>query len=404
MTLGLCLSFLSAHAADWPQWRGPNRDGSSPETNLMEKWASAPELKWIYRDAGKGYSGPAIVDGTYYSMGTDGDSETVFALDTTDGSRKWQTAVGSILGNAWGDGPRSTPTVSGDHLYAMSGTGNLVCLNTSDGREVWRVTMQSLGGEVPTWGYTESVLVDDGHVICTPGGSKGAVAALDARTGKLVWQSDDFTDEAQYSSIVAATIHNKKHYIQRTMKSIVGIDPQDGDILWKTDFPGRTAMIPTPIVKDNYVYVTGGYGTGCKLVEITENWDVKEVYYNRDMKNHHGGVVLVDDKAVFGYSDGVGWLMQDLMTGDEIWSERSKLGKGAVTMADGHFYCISEDRGEVELLKVTRDGYESEGRFTLDPQSSIRASRGKIWTHPVIVNGKLFLRDQDLVYCYDITD
>lgn len=395
---------LTGFSADWPQWRGIHRDGISPETGLLGSWEKSPDLVWTFRDAGKGYSGPAIVDGVYYSLGTNDDTETVFALDIKDGSRKWHTPVGEILGNAWGDGPRATPTVVGDHVYAMSGNGHLYCLKAADGSVVWKVSMtDDLGGKVPTWGYTESVLHDDGHILCTPGGDKGAIASINAKTGKVLWQSDDFTDEAQYSSIVMAEIHGKKQYVQRTMKSIVGIHPENGDVLWKTDFPGRTAMIPTPIVTGNHVYVTGGYGTGCKLIEIKDDWSVNEIYYNRDMKNHHGGVVLVDGNAIFGYSDGVGWLMQDLKTGSEIWSEKDKLGKGAVTMADGRFYCIAEDSGEVALLEVSRDGYKSRGSFTIDPKSSIRASRGKIWTHPVIVDGKLYLRDQDIVYCYNIS-
>lgn len=404
MSVGAVLGSVwqSSQAADWPQWRGSNRDGISTEKSLKSSWDSAPELEWVFRDAGKGYSGPSIVDGTYFSMGTEGDSEVVFAISTADGSLKWKTPVGDVLSNGWGDGPRSTPTVDGDFLYTMSGTGNLTCLKKDSGKKVWSVNMEKdLGGKVPTWGYTESVLVDNGHVLCTPGGSKGAIAALDAISGKVLWQTRGFDDEAQYSSIVKATIHGTAQYVQRTMTHVVGVDAASGKVLWKSDFPGRTAMIPTPVVKGNLVYITGGYGTGCKLIRISANWSAEEVYFNRDMKNHHGGVVLVDD-AIFGYSDGVGWLMQDLESGKDIWSDKNQLGKGAVTVADGHFYCLSEDSGEVELLAISRNGYQSKGKFTISPQSEIRSSRGKVWTHPVIVDGKLYLRDQDLVYCYNI--
>lgn len=393
---------ISVNAADWPQWRGLERDGKSPEKNLKSDWSTPPVQKWIFKDAGKGYSGPAIVDGILYCLGSEDSQETVFALDTRTGKRKWQVKIDDIFTNAWGDGPRSTPTVIGKHLYAISGKGKLVCLNTGDGSTAWSTSMEDLGGKVPYWGYTESILHDNGNIICTPGGSKGAIASLNAESGKVVWQSSDFTDEAQYSSIMKATLHGKAQYIQRTMKSIVGIDASNGKLLWKTDFPGRTAMIPTPIIKGNHIYITGGYGTGCTLIKVQQDWSVEEVYFNKNMKNHHGGVVLAGN-SVFGYSDGVGWIMQDMKSGEEVWSEKQKLGKGAVTMADNHFYCLSESNGKVELLENSEKGYISKGSFTLSPQSDIRASRGKIWTHPVIVDGNLYLRDQDMIYCYDIS-
>ena len=189
--------------------------------------------------------------------------------------------------------------------------------------------------------------------------------------------------------------------MQRTEKSIFGIHAENGSVLWKTDFPGRTAVIPTPIVFGNRVYVTAGYGTGCKAVEINEKMEVKELYSNRLMKNHHGGAIQVGGH-VFGYSDGVGWLCQDLESGEEVWSEKRALGKGAIGMADGKLICVDEGSGKVMLIDASTEGFKEHGSFTLDPQSEIRASRGKIWTHPVVINGKLYLRDQDLVYCYQV--
>ncbi|MCG8368705.1 MAG: PQQ-like beta-propeller repeat protein, partial [Pseudanabaenales cyanobacterium] len=259
-----------------------------------------------------------------------------------------------------------------------------------------------LGGDLPQWGYTESVLLDGDHVICTPGGDKGAIAALDKRTGKVVWQTEEFTEPAHYSSVVTANINGVHQYVQRTEKAVVGVDAKNGKILWRTDFPGRVAVIPTPIVKSNDVYVTAGYGTGCKMVRIGPDFSVTEIYSNKVMKNHHGGALLVGDH-LYGYSDGVGWTCQNFADGEEVWSERRALGKGAVTFADGMLYCLDEDKGTVALVKATPEGYEETGRFELDPQSEIRASRGKIWTHPVILNGRLYLRDQDLIYCYDVS-
>jgi outer membrane protein assembly factor BamB len=218
----------------------------------------------------------------------------------------------------------------------------------------------------------------------------------------LVWQSTDFTDPAQYSSIIAADWNDKRQYIQLTQESLVGIDSKNGSVLWRVDWNGRTAVIPTPIFKDGYVYITSGYGVGCMLVKLGKNNSAEEVYRNKNMKNHHGGVVLVGDN-LYGYSDGVGWLCQDFKTGEEVWSEKGELGKGAVAYADGKLYCLHEDTGDLVLLDASDKGWNEISRFQLDPQTEQRASRGKIWTHPVICDGKLYLRDQEIIICYDIS-
>jgi outer membrane protein assembly factor BamB len=225
------------------------------------------------------------------------------------------------------------------------------------------------------------------------------VAALDKSTGKVKWQSKEFTDFAHYSSIVPARINNTPQYVQRTEKSIVGIAVSDGKLLWQTTFPGRTAVIPTPIVKGNEVYVTAGYGAGCKMVRIGPGNEVTTVYENKVMKNHHGGVVLVGDH-LYGHGD-VTWECQNFATGEEVWNHKG-LGKGAVGYADGMLYCLEEKSGTVVLAEASPKGWKEHGRFTLEPQTKIRSARGKIWTHPVISNGKLYLRDQDLIYCFDV--
>jgi outer membrane protein assembly factor BamB len=309
--------------------------------------------------------------------------------------------MSDVLENKWGDGPRGTPTVDGDRVYALSGAGTLACLQISDGKVLWSATMADLGGKVPGWGYTESVLVDGNQVVCTPGGSKGTVAAFDKSTGKMIWQSSDWTEGAQYASIVKAQINGEQQYVQLTMESFAGLDPKTGKVLWKVPFPGRTAVIPTPIVHDNHVFVTAGYGVGCKLVKIKPGNEVEEVYSNKLMKNHHGGVVLVG-QHLYGHSDGVGWLCMDFKTGEQVWAEKEKLGKGATASADGMLYCVEEGKGIVVLAEASPKGWSEHGRFTLDPQSTIRSSRGRIWTHPVIANGKMYLRDQELIYCYDV--
>lgn len=389
---------------DWPQWRGPDRTDISKETGLLKSWPEGgPKRVWLFENAGNGYSGPAIVNGRLYTMGTRDSGEIVLALDANTGREVWAATIDAILENGWGGGPRATPTVEGGQVYVVSGNGKLVCLEASDGRKVWEVTMRSLGGSVPNWGYTESVLVDGDQVVCTPGGSKGAVAALDKQTGKVLWQSTDLTDPAHYSSIVVARINGEKQYVQRTEKAVFGIAPRDGKVLWRTSFPnGRTAVIPTPIVKGNQVYVSAGYGAGCKMVTIEPGNKVKEEYDNKVIINHHGGVLLLGDH-LYGHSDrerGL-WVCQNFATGEEVWSHGG-LGKGAVTYADGRLYCLDERSGTVALAEATPTGWKEHGRFKLDPQSKTRSSRGMIWTHPVISNGRLYLRDQEFIYCFDV--
>jgi len=392
----------SAIAADWPQWRGPQRDDVSHETGLLKQWPEAgPKRLWLFEKAGAGYAGFSIANGQLFTMGVRDGNEVLLALDANSGKELWTAPIGDVLGNKWGDGPRGTPTVDGDRVYALGGQGTLICAQAKDGKVLWKRTMQELGGKVPGWGYTESVLVDGNRVVCTPGGEKGTMAALDKMTGKTLWQSSDWKEGAQYSSIVPATINGTPQYVQLVMQSFAGVDPNNGKVLWKVPFPGRTAVIPTPIVKGNHVLVTAGYGVGSKMVEIEQGNQPKDVYENKIMKNHHGGVVRVGDH-VYGYSDGIGWLCMEFNTGKQVWAERGALGKGAVSAADGMLYCLDEGKGTVVLAEASPKGWQEHGRFTLEPQSQNRSPQGRIWTHPVISNGKLYLRDQEYIYCFDV--
>ncbi len=388
--------------ASWPRWRGPRLDDHSPDTGLLKSWpAGGPGRLWLYEDAGKGYSGPAIAGGKLFTMGARDAIVYLIALDAATGEELWATELAALVRNNWGDGPRGTPTVDGDRVYALTGKGTLACVEVAGGKKVWDVNLEKdFGGAVPGWGFCESVLVDGDQVVCTPGGRGGAIVALDKTNGRETWRSKGLTDGAQYSSLVPIEHGGRRQYVQLFMKTLAGVSADDGELLWRSGWGGSTAVIPTPIYRDGHVYITSGYGVGCKLVKLGARGEPEEVYRNDVMVNHHGGVVLVGDH-LYGHSDKGGWKCQEFMSGKEVWSS-NKLGKGAVHYADGMLYCLGESDGTVALVEASPDGWNEKGRFKLDPQSEIRADAGRIWTHPVVVGGRLYLRDQDLVYCYNV--
>ena len=372
------------------------------EKGLLQDWPEGgPKKMWTVNDAGLGYSGVTVQAGSLYTMGAFDKKEMLLAYNSSSGEKLWEVHVGELLTNGWGDGPRMSPTISNGKIYALGARGNLLCVLAKNGKQVWKKSLvDDLGGKVPGWGYTESVLVDQGKVICTPGGKDGAIAALDADSGRTIWRTKSFTDGAQYSSPISIIHLGKKQYVQLVMKNIVGIDPGNGSVLWKSKWPGKVAVIPTPIFSNGHVYVTSGYGVGCKLVKLGDNYPTN-VYENKVMKNHHGGVIKVGEH-LYGYSDGVGWACQDFKTGELIWNEKKALGKGAIAYADNRLYCQGEGDGRLILIDASPTGWKTHGEFTISPQTKKRNPKGRIWTHPVICDGKLYLRDQEYILCYDI--
>jgi len=400
LLISVTFGLYAASAADWPTWRGADRDDLSSETGLLQSWPEGgPQQLWTFNKAGNGYSGFAISNGTLYTLGTRNGKEILLALDANTGKEKGAVAMAPILSNNWGNGPRGTPTVADGMVFAMSGNGVLVAADAKTAATKWTVNMSDFGGRRPGWGYCESVTVDGNQVICSPGGAQGTLLALRVADGSKVWQSAEMTDGAQYASIVTIEHEGVRQYVQLTQRHIFGVNAQSGKVLWQSPWEGRTAVVSTPIHKNGYVYVSSGYGVGCKLVKLGSG-TASEVYRNQVMKNHHGGVLLYGDH-LYGYSDGPGWICQNFLTGEMVWNSKS-LGKGSVTYADGRLYAVSESDASVVLLAASPDGYQEHGRFKLSPLSTIRSDRGKVWTHPVISNGKLYLRDQDMIYCYDI--
>ena len=392
------------HAADWPQWRGPSRNDHSPDQGLLKSWPEAgPKSVWTFKNAGLGYSGYSIAGGKLFTMGLRNGKEQLIAVDAATGNELWAADAGDKYPNGWGDGPRATPTVDADRVYAMGGQGTLICAQVADGKVLWRKSLQTdLGGKLQGWGYTESVLIVGDKVLCTPGGSKGTLAALNKLTGDVAWRTTDITDEAQYASPILILHGGATQVVQLVGQKVFGVDPATGKTLWSTRFPGRVAVIPTPIDGgEGRIYVTAGYGVGCQLIQLGADNSVTTVYENNKvMKNHHGGVVLVDGH-IYGHSDGYGWVCQDLKTGNEVWVHKG-FGKGAIHYADGMLYCLNEKSGEVALVEASTSGWNQKGTFKLSPLSQQRNPQGGIWPHPVVVNGRLYLRDQEFVYCFDV--
>ena len=399
---GLCLITTALQAGDWPNWRGPDRDDVSKETGLLKEWSKdGPKQVWSNSDIGLGYSSFAIAGGKLFTVGAREDTEFLICLDENDGKELWAARVGTRLDDGKGDGPRGTPSIAGDAVCVMGGQGTVICAAIEDGKVRWQKTMSSLGGKKPGWGFCESVLVDGDRVICTPGGGEGAIVALNKADGEIVWRSTELTDQAGHSSVVPVELNGQRQYLQLFRSHLAGVSASDGKLLWKSDWPGKTAVIPTPIYRDGLVFITSAYGVGCKLVKVGEGNKAEDVYFNQKMKNHHGGVVLLGDH-LYGHSDKVGWMCMEFKTGDVVWTEKDALEKGCVTCADGMLYCVDEKSGTVVLAEASPAGWKEHGRFNPGQKPARRNSKGMVWTHPVVCNGKLFLRDQEMLSCYDV--
>jgi len=392
-----------AAAFDWPQWRGRERNGISRETGLLKSWpATGPPLLWKSSGLGGGYSAPSIAGGRIYGMGYRGEEEVVWALDEQTGKEVWSTPI--VAANrqvGYNEGSRCTTTVDGDRLYALGVGGDLVCLDRASGKPRWQKNFVSeFGGRIPNWGYSESPLVDGEKLIATPGGPEATIVALNKLTGEVIWKARvPEGDSAHYASCIAADVNGQREYIQFLSGGLVGILASDGKFLWKYNrHANLTANIDTPIFRDNCVLISAGYGSGAGLVRLQPaagGVTATEVYFNPDLKSKHGGMVLVGD-YVYGFDDPGTLTCMEFKTGKTVWRDRSVGGNASVTYADGHLYCRSQ-MGPVALVTATPAGYQENGRFDQPDRSSASS-----WSHPVICHGRLYLRDQDVMLCYDV--
>ena len=384
-------------AADWPQWQGPDRTGVSKETGLLKQWpASGPAVVWTANGLGNGYGSMAVAGDRVFLQGGRGRSSTVIALNREDGKEVWSKALGGTENNDQGPGPRGTPTVDGDRIYILTEAGDLHCLKT-DGTAVWhRNILNDFHGQQLRWLISESPLIDGDAVIVSPGGSDTGMVKLDKMTGKTLWTSKGFSDQAGYSSTIVANIGGVRTYMRLTSEAGVGVRASDGKLMWHYErAANHTANITTPVFFDNKVFYTSGYDTGGGLLALTpQNGEVKanEIYFTREMKNHHGGVVLVDG-YLYGFNDSILTCL-DFATGKQMWRDRS-VGKGSVTYADGNLY-IQGENNAFGLAEASPSGYHEKGRFRIVEKGL------PSWAHPVISNGHLFVRNQDTLTVYDI--
>ncbi|TWT98611.1 outer membrane protein assembly factor BamB family protein [Stieleria varia] len=413
-----CVTASSARSGDtdWPQWRGPNRDGHAAPQELLQDWPSGgPPMSWTAVNLGTGYSTVSVVDGKVFTMGANDDECFAICLSLGDGSEIWKTPV-ARAGNSgdyndqWGAGPRGTPTVDGDQVFVVTDIGTVAALAKDTGELLWSTSMTAdHGGQVPTWGYSESPLVDGDRVVVTPG-ENNFMIALDRNSGKKVWGSKGIHEPAQYVSIMRGQRKQTAFYLTASKSGLIAVDCKSGDEVFRDTATGnQTAVIPTPILHDRFIYHTSAYGAGNTLLKIKDKPDglsVQSVYAlsNKSMENNHGGVVLVND-VIYGFtkSNGGNWMAQDMQSGDTLWEQGERPNRsGAICYADGRLYCYNDQDGTVHLAEPNRSDWISHGKLTLPKQTELDRGKGAIWTHPVVAAGKLIIRDQDLMYAYDI--
>jgi outer membrane protein assembly factor BamB len=417
--LALLLSSATAFAGspesfDWPQWQGPDRNAVSKERGLLQEWPKeGPPLAWKITGLGGGYSAPSVAAGRIFGMSNQGDNEVVWALSETDGKTLWVTRLGPAFPQQapqGKEGPGCTPTVDGERLYVLGMGGDLACLQVHDGKILWQRSLtRDFGGREPRWSYRESPVVDGNKVICTPGGQGATLVALDKLTGKTIWKSRvPGSPGAAYASAIAINFAGQREYVQLTQRTLIGVAAADGKFLWRYDRPANRMGIncSTPICHDGLVFAASAYGAGGGLVKVSKdgNGGVKadEVYFTKKMQNHHGGMIILDG-YLYGANGGNGGgflVCLDFKTGKVLWDERDsgkhRAPKGSVAFADGRLYYRTEN-GTMLLIEPNPKRYIERGRFRQPDRSEEPA-----WPHPVIANGKLYLRDQDLLLCYDV--
>lgn len=403
---------LPAASSDWPQWRGPQRDGVSKETGLLKQWPKeGPKLVWQVNDLGDGYSTPSVVGDRIYLMSNQGmENEFVQARSTKDGKPIWTTRIGNV-GNPNQNPPypkaRSTPTVDGKFIYALGSDGDIACLETGTGKIRWQKNIRKeFGGQPGEWAYAESPLVDGDVVVVTPGGAEATIVALNKKNGALIWKSAiPEGDPAAYASAIVVQAGGRKQYVQSLTKGYVGVDAKTGQFLWRyKEVAKGPAQYFTPIARGEYVY-GGALGVGGGMVRLKPASDgiaAEQMYFQRGLPNGIGGAVLVGDH-IYGTEVGQNLVSADFITGKVKWQDKS-FGWASLAYADGHLY-LHGINGDVALVEATPEAYREKGRFT-PPAQPKKKQAGPFpegaFAYPVIANGRLYIRDLGTLWAYDI--
>lgn len=403
-------------SADWPQWRGPNRDNISHFTGISTNWESNPPvLEWKIEGMGDGYASVSIVGNRLYTTGNLNNSQRVIAVDLTTKEVAWSTPLTDEMPKHGYEGSRCTPTIDGDRAYVITSNGQISCVKITDGSLIWKKNFKAEwnGQMMSGWGFSESPLVDGDRVLCTPGSSEAMIVCLDKLTGKEIWRSavpdsgDHGKPGAGYSVMTISNAGGVKQYVQLIGRGLIGVRASDGKHLWSYNkIANGVADIPTPIAKGDYVFGSTGYGDGgsglIKLVKNGDDFNVEEIYYHasKELQNHHGGMVLVGDYLYFGNGHNNGFpVCVDFQKGDIKWGGKIRgagSGSAAVTFVDGHII-FRYQSGELALVEATPTEYKLKGSFK--PEVQIKES----WAHPVVCAGKLYLREQNTLMCYSLT-
>jgi outer membrane protein assembly factor BamB len=389
---------LPAVATDWPQWRGPERTGISRDAGLLKEWpAKGPAQVWSIANLGEGYGSMAIQGDRIYVQGTNASASVVFCLNRADGRTVWSASLGPKVNDGRGNGPRSTPTVDGDRVYVLTENGDLAALQARDGGRIWsKNILKEYGGQNLRWLISESPLVDGNQLVVSPGGRGAGIVAMDKMTGKTIWTAKDLSDDAGYSSCIAADIGGVRTYLNFTSEGAVGVRARDGKLMFRHTSPANgTANCATPVFADNRVFFSSDYGTGGALLDLkAENGEVKaqEAYFTKEMRNHHGGMVLVNG-YLYGFSGSILTCLE-FATGKVMWKNRS-VGKGSLTYADGMLYLLSESN-IAGLAEANPQAYVERGRFPISDQGR------PTWAYPVVIGGRLYLRNQGVLTAYDV--
>ena len=414
----LVLTTANLQAGDWSQWRGSQRDGKATESGLNLNWEKEkPKHLWTIEGMGNGFASVSIVDGRVYTTGNLQDSQCVVCVDLETRKKIWTTPLTDRVPKHSYQGSRCTPTIDGKNCYVVTSDGQIACLRTRDGEVVWRRNFDEYRGKMMSgWGFSESPLIDGDKVLCTPGGSNAMIVALDKNSGKEIWKTsvrnqdlgDIGKDGAGYSSIVVSHGAGVKQYVQLIGRGVIGVRADDGKLLWSYDkVANKTANIPTPICYDDYVFASSGYGTGAVLLSLSRRGDgvnAKEEYFlnARTFQNHHGGMIRDGDYVYAGHQHGKGIpVCVHIPTGEVKWVGRTRnkkpemSGSAAITYVDGKIL-FRYQNGTIALISASPDGFELNGAFVPAYQES------KSWSHPVVVDGKLYLREQDKLMCYQL--